>query len=358
MTARHPSRLTGLSGSSLDPVRIRLLGAFKVSVGSRIVEEGEWRLRKAAALVKLLALASGHRIHREQAMDILWPNLGRKAAANNLRQALYAARKALHPDPKAASNYLSSKDETLALCPEINLWVDVEAFEEAARAARRAKEPSAYEAALDLYAGELLPQDRYEEWAEERRQNLHETYVSLLIGLASAYEQRGEFDSATEALRKAVSEDPTREEAHASLMRLYALSGSKAEALRQYETLRENLSRELGVEPSTSSRALREEIAAGRLQPSERPVSTTEAGAQGPPPHNLPTPRTSFVGRLGELVEVKRELTMTRLLTLTGTGGTGKTRLAVETAREPPGPERQRLGQLRRGTGQRCGRRR
>ena len=278
VTSGPSSRLPGLSDRSPGPVRIRLLGEFRVSVGSKTVEERDWRLRKPAALVKLLALAPGHRLLREQAMDLLWPNLGKKAAANNLRQALYAARKTLHPDPQHASRYLSSENEWLALCPAGDLWVDIEAFEEAAWASHRAGEPSAYEAAIDLYAGELLPQDRYEEWAEERRQNLHETYVSVLIGLTSTYGKRGDYGSAGEALRKAVSEEPTREEAHAGLMRLLALSGRKAEALRQYETLRENLSHELGVEPSASSRALREEIATGRFPPSERPISSIEEG--------------------------------------------------------------------------------
>jgi DNA-binding SARP family transcriptional activator len=59
---------------SPEPVRIRLLGGFSVSIGSRTIEESAWRLRKAASLVKVLALASGHRLHREQVMELLWPD--------------------------------------------------------------------------------------------------------------------------------------------------------------------------------------------------------------------------------------------------------------------------------------------
>jgi two-component SAPR family response regulator len=90
-----------------EAVRIGLLGGFRVSVGSRTIEEGAWRLRKAASLVKLLALAPGHRLHRERAMDLLWPDLGTKAASNNLRGALHAARKTL--DPAGGSLYLASE---------------------------------------------------------------------------------------------------------------------------------------------------------------------------------------------------------------------------------------------------------
>ena len=320
------------TGKAPETVRVWLLSGFRVSVGPRRIEQSEWRLKKAAALVKLLALAAGHRLHREQVMDLLWPHSGRKAASNSLRQAIHAARKAL--DPEQGSRYLASQDGLLSLCPEGALWVDVEAFEGAARTASRTEEPSAYEAALDLYAGELVPQDRYEGWAEERRRELRELYFSLLIELALFHEERGEYGSAAETLRRVVSEEPAREEARAGLMRLAALSGRKAEALGHYEALKENLTRELGVEPSASSRAMREEIASGRFPSPDRPVIWPAVGTSARPAHNLPAPRTSFLDREHELVEVKRELSMTRLLTLTGVGGTGKTRLALEVARE------------------------
>jgi DNA-binding SARP family transcriptional activator len=221
----------GSVGGDAETVRIRLLGGFRVSVGDRTVRPDSWRMRKAASLVKLLALAPGHHLHREQAMETLWPELGRQAASNNLRQALHAARRALDPDSIVGPRYLASEDESLVLCPEGQLWVDSNAFEEAARNAHRSGEPAAYEVALDLYAEELLPGDRYEEWAEEHRRRLRETYLSLLLGLARLHEDRADYDSAAEVLRRAVGEEPTREEAHVGLMRLYALKGSKGEAL-------------------------------------------------------------------------------------------------------------------------------
>src|SRR5215211_5737465 len=88
----NPSRETGRKP---EAVRIRLLGGFKVTVGARTIEEGAWRLRKAASLVKLLTLASGNRLHREQVMYTLWPELGISAASNNLRQTLHSARRTL-----------------------------------------------------------------------------------------------------------------------------------------------------------------------------------------------------------------------------------------------------------------------
>jgi DNA-binding SARP family transcriptional activator len=93
--ANTPSQKRRRSSENSLPIRVRLLGGFSVWVGSRAVSEGAWRLRKAKSLVKLLSLSPGHALHREQLMDLLWPELGKTAATNNLRGALHAARRAL-----------------------------------------------------------------------------------------------------------------------------------------------------------------------------------------------------------------------------------------------------------------------
>src|SRR5215204_999357 len=275
--AEHDQRTppTPQGGGAPETLRIWLLGGFKVSVGSRSIGEQEWHLRKAVSLLKLLALAHGHRLHREQAMDLLWPDLEPKAALNNLNYALHVGRRTLEPSAlagSAASRYLHLQGEQLVLCLDSPLWVDAEAFEEAAVTARHALEPAAFRAAIDLYAGELLPEDRYEAWVEERRAELRGAYLSLLLELAAACEERGELGPATEALRRVVAEDPTHEGAYVGLMRLYALSGRWREALRHYEQLREALFREFGTEPQAASRGLQQEIWAGTFPPADSPL--------------------------------------------------------------------------------------
>ena len=331
-------------------VRVELLGGFWVSVGSRTVGEDGWRLKKAKSVVKLLALSPAHRMHREQVMDLLWSgSLEPKSQTNNLRQVLHAARRALvvEPDPAATSpssnSYLRLLDDQVALCPEGALWVDVEAFEEATTTARRVREPATYRAAIDLYAGELLPEDRYEGWAQQRREALHATYLSLLVELALLHEEREEFEGAIGALRKAVVAEPAHEEAHVGLMRLYSIAGRHQEVLLQYERLRKTLLEELGDEPGEAGQRLYEKIRAGRA-PTSGPMSRTPTGNDGmraepsySSRHNLPIERTSFVGREEEIVEVGRLLAMTGLLTLTGAGGSGKTRFALAVARRLAG---------------------
>src|ERR671910_3133455 len=342
--AEHDQRAppTPQGGGAPQTLRIWLLGGFRISVGSRSIAEEEWHLRKAGSLLKVLALSPGHRLHREQAMEFLWPGLDPKAALNNLHYALHVARRTLELSAGAASGYLHLRGESLALSPAGPVWVDVEAFEEAATTARHALEPAAYRAAIDLYSGELLPQDRYEAWAEERRAQLRGLYLSQLLDLGALLEERKEFGEAIEALGRAVAEDRTHEDAHAALIRLYALLGRRREALRQYERLREALLTEFGAEPEAPTVHLHEEIWAGTFPPAHSPLAADSSSEELPAAgdggkQNLPLARTSFVGRERETLEVKRLLAMTRLLTLTGAGGSGKTRLALEVARDLAG---------------------
>ena len=90
-------------------LRIWLLGEFRAEVDSRPVPDGSWRRNKAKAVVKLLALAPRHRLHREQLMDLLWPELAPAAAAANLRKAVHFARQSLAPE------HLALRDELLRL---------------------------------------------------------------------------------------------------------------------------------------------------------------------------------------------------------------------------------------------------
>lgn len=227
---------------------VTLLGGFAATVDGVPVAESAWRLKKARELVKLLALAPGHRLHREQAMDLLWGDREPAAASNNLNQAVYVARRAL------VTGAIEVGSDVLALAADI----DVERFALAAADARHIRTTGAYRAALSLYTGELLPENRYDDWAAERREALAELAAEL-----------------DEELARLGPDGPDR------------------------------------------------------LRP-------------------LPADASSFIGRERELAELKALLGGTRLLTLVGTGGTGKTRLALELARGAAGsyPDGARLVEL------------
>ena len=99
-------------------------------------------------------------------MDVLWPDLTPKAAANDLRYALHKARRILGHTSSTASWCLPLRNGLITLCPSGELWVDVEGFDEAAETARYVRNLPAYQAAVELYGGDLLPEDRYEAWAK------------------------------------------------------------------------------------------------------------------------------------------------------------------------------------------------
>ena len=232
-----------------------------MTLEGRPIDPGAWTRRKARALVALLALTPGHRMHREQVMDRLWPQLGPEAAANNLRKVLHVARRILGDDPRAGAALISSEGDALALPADV--WVDVDAFESAAAAGRRTSDPAMYEEAVGLYEGDLLPEDRYEEWASPRQEELRSEFLAVLSEQAELLGSRGELDAAAASLRKAILNEPLDEGLYARLMRINALAGRRHDALETYDRLRATLEAELGVEPSPETQRLRAEIAAG-----------------------------------------------------------------------------------------------
>ena len=178
------SKPAGVSSDGA-PVRVRLLGSFDVDVGGRPVSGSAWRLRKASELVRILALAPGHRLHRETLMEQLWPDRPLEAASNNLHQAIRAARAAIGPTDDAGRRMLVLREGTVSLCPAGNLWVDAAAFTAAVREASRGVDDlDDLLAARELYRGEPLPDDRYADWAVGFRENLAQDHLAVLARIA------------------------------------------------------------------------------------------------------------------------------------------------------------------------------
>jgi len=243
-----------------DDLRIELLGGFRVLLGDNAIADDAWRRRKPAALLKLLALASGHRLHREQLMDALWPELDAGPAGANLRKAVHHARGALEEVEPGAGALVSSDGDVIALASGAS--IDVDEFRAALASARRSGNTDEYRLALLPYQGDLLPDDRYDEWAAGPRRELQVEFLAGLTELSGLLEARGDLDGAAEVVRQLVAVEPTREEGHESLIRLYALAGRRVDALRQYEQLVQVLDVELGTEPSAATQQLYETIRA------------------------------------------------------------------------------------------------
>jgi len=307
-------------------LQVNLLAGFQVVVGDQSVPAAAWHQKRAAAVVKLLALEPTHRLHREQVLEALWPDLDVEAGARNLRVALHHARHRLTEAGAAPGAFLVRDGESLLLGSREAVWVDVDAFERAAARAWRAADPEAVEAALEWYAGDLLPEDPYEDWAERRRAGLRASYLALLARLASLADQCGDLDRAIAAQQRILAVEPAQEETHAALMRLFASAGRRTQALAQYQRLVAVLEIEVGTAPDRSTRALHEAIRDDRFP--ERDGSRIPAVGWT----NLPAPVDALIGREREVAEVRQLLATARLVTMTGPGGVGKTRLALAVA--------------------------
>lgn len=247
-------------------LRINLLGGFQVWIRSHLIPDETWKRRKVQTLVKLLALASRHCLNREQLMDLLWPEAEVEAARNNLRQTLHLARQMLKSENNSVSGMLTDHNGWLCLTHDGEIWVDAEAFETAAAECHQSKDTTTCQTALSLYTGELLPEDRYEDWVVARRELLRDLYLSLLDDLGKMFESVGDIEQAIDIFHQLVAVDRTAEHAHRALMRLYANAGLRQRALQQYHRMREILDRELGLDPDPESRKLYEEILSGRFQ--------------------------------------------------------------------------------------------
>ena len=226
-------------------LRIWLLGGFRVEVAGQTVADGEWRRHGATALVKILALQ--HRLHREQAVDLLWPDAGLTLGGSRLNKALHFARRVLGADR------IRLRDDMLGLEPA-GLWIDVDAFEAAAK-------DGDHESALSLYTGDLLPENRFDGWAEARRGQLRQAVVPLLLDRAR-----------DDDLERLVALDPLHEEAYGRLIRLEVERGHRHLAVRWYERLAEALRTELGVEPHNDLKRLHQSLL--RSAPTPAPPST------------------------------------------------------------------------------------
>jgi len=355
-------------------LRVRTLGAFTVWRGDEPIEQGRWSRRTVAALFKCLLTAPGHRLSREQTVDTLWPDADGDRGDTNLRATIHRLRAVLD-EPGATTSYLRSEGPILILDPhwvessaghqhrnpahgaqhEVpGDWLDADAFARAARralaggdiaasgspvmrgrgtSARRALaggDIAAGRAALDLYDGDYLPDDLYEDWAAARREELRQQYHALLLHVAGLTADAGDTAEAARYLRLLLAADPCHEPATRLLMRLLAGNGERAEALRVYAVLARALRDDLDVVPTPETETVR-----ALLLVDESPPAVPSRGPQ-PAPTNMPAALTSFVGRGRELAAVEYALAQgpggCRLLTLTGAGGGGKTRLALEAA--------------------------
>lgn len=332
-----------MSGTADSPhapgLSLHLLGGFVAVRDDEVAIPRRWRRSTAQTLVKLLAVAPAQRRHREEVMDLLWPDTPMAAAVRNLRVTLHAARHALEPElaPRVPSAYLVAEGDLLFLAPE-RVRVDVDEAEEAARTALAAGDAGALEAARRTLERELLPEDRYADWAVERRRRIDVLREQLVPALAGRLLTDGRTDDAVGLLREAVDRSPADEALNLLLARTWYDMGRPRQAIRQYHACREALAEELGVRPGAELEALHR-TALGALDA----LGSVPAASAVPEPAPLPPAirrpeRLPLFGRERPLALLAAHASATggdtRLVVVRGEAGIGKTRLVAEAARQ------------------------
>lgn len=316
-----------------------MLGGLRVRQGERVVSR--FQTQKTGALLAYLALHSGRSFPRETMAEVLWPDGDPSAIRNRLNQAISSLRRQLHP-PGCEPGYVLQADHLALQVNTHTVVTDVAEFEAALRAAEEdeANTTQHLRQAVDLYQGEYLD-GYYEEWALLERVRLSDLYYDALSRLIRAYAQAGRISEAIEVAIRRLAIDPSDERAHRALMRLYLAAGRPRSALAQYHELVRALALD-DETPSERAERLRDEaLASLDNEDADLDVAPEHTGHALGHTVEIPSGKTRALPRYltrlwGRDEELSNILSLwesgERLITLTGIGGIGKTRLAVESA--------------------------
>jgi DNA-binding SARP family transcriptional activator len=310
--------------AAMSRLELSFLGTFQVKLDHEPVRH--FRSANNQGLLIYLALHSFRPVSREVLAALFWPDELGANARNNLRQAIFQLRQTLLDSNENDRAYLVVTRRDVQFNPHSDHTLDVQRF-------LSAIEMRDLKAAIAVYGGDLLPgftcdSLEFEDRLRLEREKLHELALEAMFEEGQDHLATGRLDKAQAIARRQLALEPWREPAHRQLMQAYALAGDRAKALDQYESLRETLGKELGLEPAPETAALLEEIVAGRY-------GRIATGETIRPPrranHNLPADTTPFLGRERELALIHELFVRDeqRLVTIVGPGGIGKTRLGL-----------------------------
>ncbi len=330
-----------------------MLGTLRLVRGPRITTR--FRTHKAAALLAFLAHHCPQRHSRELLIDMLWPDMTLESGRSGLSMALSSLRSVLDGGEEGEAtgpSVILAGRTTVGLDPE-RVTTDTGFFEETLARLKTDREITPedrlrrLEEAVAVYRGELPP-GFYQEWIFAERARLQNLCREALLEISAGRLGAGDRPSALEAARRAAALDTLHEEAQRTYIRLLLESAQPAAALRQYRSLEDRFLQELGAAPHPDTRNLVAPLlpdAGVRVSPQPRRRSASPPADTGAPTQRTKSlPRTAilpslpprldrFFGREAEIAEVGALLAQPGcLVILTGTGGVGKTRLALEIA--------------------------
>ncbi len=243
-------------------LQVRFFGHFETLCNGEAVPLG--RNGKALAILKYLLAHRTRPVSQDNLMDWLWPESNLKKARWSLNSAIHVLRKLLGSCPSSDTvNYILLEEGYYSLCPSVRVETDVDEFDacyERGRRlerARRSQQAAAeYEKAIELYRGDYLVEDLYEDWTMVERERLINSYVDMLWRLAVHYMESGQPQEAIRASYRLLEKDRCHEDSYRVLMRCYVSLGLRDRALRQYRLCEETLLQQYGTAPSPETRSL------------------------------------------------------------------------------------------------------
>ena len=352
-------------------LQIRLFGVGQIRDGVGKVVPVRSRKELAALAYLLVEGAQSH--SREVLQNLFWPDLDMTSGRNNLRVTLAHLQGIMPAEPNGAAGaetvrLLHASRSEVQFNRASQVWVDVSEFQRLIDDTQRHDHASrsgcahCYQllhTAVALYAAEFLSGfaladcPAFEEWLFLQRERQHLLVLKAYQDLSTYAEQQGELETALTFVQRQIAIDPLREAAYRQQMYILARQGERNLALTAFERCRAVISDELGIDPEPETLLLHQQILSDQIVPQPKPASTVApsqpetpfvqpalpapplpsavATETRPTRHNLPQPLTAFIGREPEVAQLQERLATgdSRLISLVGPGGIGKTRLAI-----------------------------
>lgn len=270
----HPTTTSapGLAAPSTGlGLRIQTLGSFRVWRGDAELPPGAWGRDKAVQLFQFFVTLRRRRRTREQIVDALWPGADADAGDRDFKVALNAIQRALEPDrpPRAEPRFVRRFGHAYGLDVDA-VWIDAIEMETHIAAAHTAwpGDPDAarahLRAAAALYAGDYLPERRYEDWASIETERLQTLALGAMVRLAELSVDVNPLES-IHLTQRVLQVDPVWEDAWRVQMTAYVAGGNRALAIRAWRRCEETMRRELGLDPLPATRAVYEAIGLGHV---------------------------------------------------------------------------------------------
>ncbi len=315
----------------MTKLKIKQFGQFKVWQNSQLIDAKAWGRQKTKHLLKVLLTNPGGLFSQDQLMEALFREYPADKARVNLRGRISELRSVLEPslEQKKDSTFILTVGHSYCFNKASDVWIDTDVFErllhEGQNQLSQEKIPQALETfqqAIHLYDDVYLAEDLYEEWSLPHRDHFQKTLLHALSKAAHCQSLLGNLTASLKFCHQAIAVAPYDERIFQQFMLYHYLNGQKQLAIECYHQCVHQL-QVLDQTPNTDTEALAQQIQHDQVEPIRRFI-----------PNNLPVNLSEFVGRGEALSDIGQLIESQHLITLTGMGGCGKTRLAIEFAQQ------------------------